>query len=484
MSSSLHSAQTTEDVQKGSKKRKHDGDSKEAKNKKRKQLDGHADADQVDQVTSRSDKKEKKHKKDRKSSQEAASVETAQVNTAPSLNGVIESLPVVKKDKKTKRKQAEDTDAVVAPMERSVTESISSPKKEKRKRKSKEVEDEAMKLEAPLDMGDIGIPDAPSIVQEVDEPAVEETTRQTQTFEAVLSDQLDSKVATSFYSTRTSLYLPIPPVGLGNPMPAVLSLHLAPLLLTYFSPAGGVVLSYHEPVLSARPEAGVNKALLPPSSAQTLGHEPDGTFLKVGEELGVCWAWLTVTFLVFKPAPGDELKGWTNVMSEGFIGVVCYNYFQAAVSKNRIPKTWTWSGDSSQGRRQRKTPRKGKLNDSDEPSQETVADSQEAMVVQEDDTLDDSAGTFLDESGSKVPDTITIRVADLEVVPAADRGKWSLQIEGSLLDDDAEAEVREEERQRYESRMSKHKSRSRTGTPMMSGGLPTHSRARSVVSTP
>ena len=107
-----------------------------------------------------------------------------------------------------------------------------------------------------------------------------------------------------------------------------------------------------------------------------------------------------------------------------------------------------------------------------------------SLPFREDDAFEDGVGTFLDDYGSQIPETMGIRVADLEIVPAAERGKWSLQIEGTLLNEEEEAEVRVEERQKYENRMSRSRSRSKPGTPMMSGGLPTHSRAGSVVSTP
>jgi len=497
MSTILSSAQTRDDISSSTKKRKHDGESKEPK-KKRKQLGEAVEVDGVNGSTSKSERKERKQRnKDRDTS---ASVKT-EADTGSVASDDAETSPALKKDKTrgkaTRREEVDPATDVVddrggdklridskltdVPVEGSVSQSASTPRKEKRKKKKvNSVEDELPLSAAPEHLeppvqsvtDDIELPDAPDLEQEVEQPA-EQVMPQNQ--------QLESTEATSFYSTRLSLYLPIPPVGLANSISAILSLHLAPLLLTYFPPAGGMILSYHDPVLSARPDASLNKAFLPPSSGDIPSNRHGNTFTKVGEEFGACWAWLTATFLVFKPEGGDELKGWTNVLSEGFIGVVCYNYFQAAVGKSRIPKSWTWTGAS---RRQRKTPRKGRLNDSDEPSQEAAADSQETVVAREDDAFEDGVGTFLDDYGSQIPETMGIRVADLEIVPAAERGKWSLQIEGTLLNEEEEAEVRVEERQKYENRMSRSRSRSKPGTPMMSGGLPTHSRAGSVVSTP
>jgi len=210
----------------------------------------------------------------------------------------------------------------------------------------------------------------------------------------------------------------------------------------------------------------------------------DETLVRVGEEFGASWAWLTVTFLVFTPQPGDELQGWTNAMSEGFIGLVSYNYFQSSIPKQRIPKNWSWDGPNTLLHKQKRTPRKGKLNDGDGPSQENYVESQETAVAGEDDGFDGMAGSFVDENGTTVQENLKFRVVDLEMIPAQERGqRFALQLEGTLLDAEEEEAVRQEEKEKWEARTNRSKSRSRNnGTPMMSGGLPTHSRAGSVVS--
>lgn len=256
---------------------------------------------------------------------------------------------------------------------------------------------------------------------------------------------------------------------------------LPPLLLTYFPPVGGVVLSIHDPVLSATPQTTLNQPLLPPHGSGGA-KDPLHTLPKVGDEFGVCWAWFTVTLLVYSPQRGDELEGWTNAMSEGFIGLVCYNYFQTSIAKSRIPKAWSWSGPTRETR-QRKTPRKGKLNDGEGPSQDSQYDSQETIVAREDDAIDGTAGTFLDEDGSKISERLQFRVVDLEMIPAQERGQLALQVEGTLLSEKEETRARQEEQERFETRMGKSRARSSApGTPVMSGGLAARSRASSAMS--
>lgn len=431
MSASIESVEDS--TKKSSKKRKHEGEMKESK-KKRKQEDEAAETNGKDELDSKSEKKERR-KKDKSRTTDAE----IEANDIPELA----EAPTKEKKKKKKLKESSEVPT-------------------------------ASDAQISASQNDIELPDAPSIQENP-------TESQDQTQQDGVKDQLQSQTPSSFHSKRMSLYLPIPPIGLDKALAAMLTLHVTPLLLTYFPPAGGVILSIHDPVLSATPQDTLNQPLLPPGG-RGGPRDPSHAYPKVGDEFGSCWAWLTVTLLVYSPQRGDALAGWTNAMSEGFIGLVCYNYFQTSIAKSRIPTTWSWSGPTRETR-QRKMPRKGKLNDGEGPSQENQFDSQETVVAREDDAIDGTAGTFLDESGSKISERLQFRMVDLEMIPAQERGQMALQVEGTLLSEEEEAKAMQEERERFETRMGKSKARLGTpGTPVMSGGLATHSRAGSVTS--
>lgn len=432
-------------AQESSNKRKHEGDVKEYKKKKRKQQSEPTESNAGEEPQPRSDKK-KKAKKNVAAEVEDAKGLVFEVNATP------ERADSSKKEKKKKKKLKESQEELDTP--------------------------EAQEIKS--QQSDIEIPDAPPTVQQPGTDTETTSTVRVPALEEKDSSQLQSHTPSSFHSIRMSMYLPIPPIGLDKATAAMLTLHVTPLLLTYFPPAGGVVLSIHDPVLSAAPQASLNQPLLPPYG-NNVSKDPSHAYPKVGDELGACWAWLTVTFLVYSPQPGDKLEGWTNAMSEGFIGLVCYNYFQTSIAKSRIPKTWSWSGPTRETR-QRKTPKKGRLNDDDGSSQDNTFDSQETVVVREDDAIDGTAGTFVDGDGVKIPDRLQFQVVDLEMIPAQERGQLALQVEGTLLNPEDEANVREEEREKFEIRVGKSRARSRTpGTPIMSGGLATHSRASSAI---
>ncbi|RMZ87807.1 hypothetical protein DV736_g4963, partial [Chaetothyriales sp. CBS 134916] len=300
-------------------------------------------------------------------------------------------------------------------------------------------------------------------------------------------DLLNSPDPSSFYSTRISLYLPIPAITLPHhAISALLSRHLAPLLLTYFPPVKGIVLAFQDPVMSANASGGINHPLKPPTDDQYQTEGDDAHVTQVlaqaSDQQGVAWVWLTVTFLVFNPQRGDQLYGVNNVASEGFVGLVSYNYFQISIGARRIPSEWKWRGpETSQGRKQKRRT-KGKMDQDGrwsqsspvpaEPSQSSVADERSRVKIESD------TGFYL-ESGDKIDNVMKFRVVDTDMVAGSHKGEWALHVDGSLLDDDAEKLVREEEMQAWERRHQ------RQGTPgiEMSGGLAA-SREGSAISGP
>lgn len=374
-----------------------------------------------------------------------------------------------KKKKKPRTEVAED------PAEVTEQASEKKDKKKKMRQKSKDLKDATEQTnEETLKSEDVEVPDADLDEQEPDAEDVQEPSSNALEAEEEIGEVLpllESEDPTSFYSTRLSLQLPIPAVSLGSTMSSLLALHLAPLLLTYFPPAQGIVLGFSDPVLSATPDSGLNLPLVAPKDGETPGKLE--ILARTADEFGVSWVWLTANFLVFRPERGDELFGWTNVTSEGFVGLVSYNYFQTAVGKNRIPENWSWNGPNKEPvQTQKKKGRKAKLRDEDnlgdtpmDGAQEDVTANNSSSQVPE----SDDAGHFADATGNKIESTLKFRVVDTEVVPAHDRHKWSLQIDGTLLDNEAEEQVLEEEHAKFH--RAEERMPSAGGDPVMSGAL-------------
>jgi len=365
-----------------------------------------------------------------------------------------------KKKKKQRIESTDPTPAVGTP----AGDELKEKKKKKEKKISKEErsgisenggDDESIRhaeVELP-DNADEEQQDATQVA-----PAVNEDILGNGDVEEIIEGLLESADLTSFYSTRISLYVPIPAIALETASSSVLATHLAPLILTYFPPAKGIVLGFSDPVLSAKPNSVINVPLVGP---RTDPVESDQDVLaRTADEFGVSWVWLTVTLLVFRPERGDELFGWTNVTSEGFVGLVSYNYFQTAVGGSRIPQDWKWNGPTRENMKgNRKKGRKGKLGGHDQNTQDQDELGNEEQHSQDTRTSND-LGMFTDGGGSAIDGTLRFRVVDTEVVPGHDRQKLSLQIDGTLLDDEAEKRALSEDRAKFE--RSQQRSQSQT----------------------
>lgn len=129
-----------------------------------------------------------------------------------------------------------------------------------------------------------------------------------------------------FVTARTSVCIPLSPVGLSQPLESLCAEHLSPLLLTYHHPLRGVLLSYSDVQLSTK---------APPSKEYHA-------FATAHAEYGTPYTWLTATFTLFRPRKGTKLQGYVNVVSSNHVGLICYNLFNASVERRHMPRNWKW----------------------------------------------------------------------------------------------------------------------------------------------
>ncbi|KAI9835787.1 MAG: hypothetical protein M1838_005223 [Thelocarpon superellum] len=216
----------------------------------------------------------------------------------------------------------------------------------------------------------------------------------------VVAPPLDSP----FHVQTSSLYLSLSPISQLHPLEGLCAEHLSPLILTYYSPFHGIILSYSNARLSERP--------LPQATPQ-----PRPVLSRCVDESAASFVWLTAEFLLFQPERGEWIEGYVNLQNEGHVGLVCWNLFNASIGRMRLPSDWTWipaGGDVS-------SPSRGDaedLPDADAPEEER------------------GEGFYRDGAGKRIRGTIRFRVAD--VVTSFDREKGFLSIEGTMLDNDEE----------------------------------------------
>ncbi|KAI9807486.1 MAG: hypothetical protein M1825_005426 [Sarcosagium campestre] len=236
-----------------------------------------------------------------------------------------------------------------------------------------------------------------------------------------------ARIDSPFHVQTASLYVPLSPISQLQPLDGLCAEHLSPLLLTYYGPFRAVILSYSNARLSEHPlHAGSQRG------ARPLG--------KAGEDLGISLVWLTADFLLFKPGVGDSIQGFVNLQDESHLGLVCWNLFNASIERKRLPADWTWAGlgGAMSGSRYGRT--NGVLND-DEQQQEEPLEGDEGGELE-----DRGEGYYMDGDGNKIEGTISFRIKDTET--SFDQENGFLSLEGTMLDEDTENALVEEERAR------------------------------------
>ncbi|KAH8808056.1 hypothetical protein F5884DRAFT_790906 [Xylogone sp. PMI_703] len=217
--------------------------------------------------------------------------------------------------------------------------------------------------------------------------------KSTQDLSSVESNSSDSP----FHLQTSSLYLPLSPIAQKYPLEGVCAEHLSPLILTYYPPLKGVILSYSNPRLSEAP----------------FGRQGENILLKSIDEYAVSWGWVTAEYLLFKPEAGVTLEGYVNLQNEGHLGVVCWNMFNASIERKRLPQDWKWVGTQEQ------------------------AEGEEIYA-------EEGVGYYVDGDGNKIPETIKFKVREIE--SSHDRERGFLSIEGTMLEEEEEKRLQEEEK--------------------------------------
>lgn len=331
-------------------------------------------------------KKLKKSKKDRESAVKQEITEEATESATPA-----------KKEKKKKRKSPE------AQPEETINQDANTAASE-----AQSDEDESSEAEAPKNSKK----KSKNTMSEISEangskeskPAVSASTTT-----AISSKQLHSK--SPFVQQTTSFYLALSPIAHHFPLEGLCAEHISPLILTYYAPLKGVVLSYNSPRLSESPEKGA-KVSKGRDAKTVLGTSVD--------EYAVTFVWLTVDLLIFKPQRGAVLEGYVNLQNESILGLICYNYFNAGIERSRLPKDWQWVAD--------------------ETTEESGEMSRKGRR--------EAAGHYVNGEGNKVEGKIIFKVKDFEATAGAEMGSGSINIYGTLLAESEDAKVDEEARQK------------------------------------
>ncbi|AEO57181.1 hypothetical protein MYCTH_2303031 [Thermothelomyces thermophilus ATCC 42464] len=241
-----------------------------------------------------------------------------------------------------------------------------------------------------------------------------------------------------FFTQTISLYVPFFPVGFDKPLTNVAAQHLDPLLNHYSPLLRGVLLGYSNLNLSDRP-AKASLTHPPTDETPALLHSID--------EYAVGFGWLTFDAQLFVPSRGKWMEGVVQLQSEGHIGVVCWNKFNASIEAKRLPKGWKWVDLAKGGVKSNASPAPDQEGEPEDQSD--ILDGEELQVVEQIHTT----GYWVDQKGKKVSGKLRFRIKNFDVGLAGDYGY--LSIEGTCLDDEAERTLAAQEREAERARRAK-----------------------------
>ncbi|KAL8802791.1 MAG: hypothetical protein Q9200_006458 [Gallowayella weberi] len=255
----------------------------------------------------------------------------------------------------------------------------------------------------------------------------------------------------SFHHQTVSLYLSLPPIAQNHPLQGLCAEHLSPLILTYYPPSRGVLLSFSNVRLST-------------DSQERASGGAELTLARAIDEYAAPHVWVTADFLVFRPQRGNAIEGWINLQNEGNIGLVCWNFFNATIERRRLPKDWKWipGGLDLGGPKKKKKKLKGS-----ERSDPIDVDQEE--VYSHLNGVNDIEGHFEDGEGRRVQGLIHFTVKDVESSRSSGGDNGFLSIEGTLLEESEERELRDSEIKLEISRGKRQQRSEHKGIYAMSG---------------
>lgn len=384
------------------------------------------------------DREQKKHKKSKSKSRKEEDDTTA--NKMDESTKPTDSAKKEKKSKDKKRKvRSEDVELVDAVKSGSTASPEKKAKRHKGSEKDKKSKQEKSKHSSKRASTPEALPTPPTTTRRAIAPDVKEYPFFTQTF---------------------SQRVPIWPAAFDEPLTKTAREYLDPMLNRYSPKFKGVLLAYKNVNVSHRPQrANPNN---PPTDDTPI-------VLESFECYAPPFAWLTADLHLFVPSRGAWMEGVINLQSEGHIGVVCFEKFNASISRRSLPKGWTWVEQTEEElaveaaaaaeehpfveAEQGAGEEKGEEEEGDETAEGEKGEGEETKQQAKEAPRLRSSGYWLDENGDKVSGTIHFRIKNFSSGSTGDYTYLSLQ--GTMLDDEAEKEAAAEEREIEKARRAK-----------------------------
>lgn len=355
-----------------------------------------------------SDHEEKRHKKSKRKHRHEEAGDKMDVDEEPKAT---ETPKKEKKKHKEKKRKERTEDAEAGDVQ---AEPVASPEKKHKKHKSTDKKEKKSKHNKST-----ATPEKPA-------------GRKEQAREAVIPDPKEYP----FFSQTFSQRIPVWPAAFDEPITKMAREYLDPMLNRYSPKFKGVLLAYKNVNLSEGPRRADPED--PPTDDTPV-------VLESVECYAPPFAWLTADLHLFVPSRGAWMEGVINLQSEGHIGVVCFDKFNASISRRSLPRGWTWV---------------------DQPEDEVVEEEEKLEPAAEEDPFVEgqeggegegeggkkaeevpqlrSSGYWLDQNGDRVTGKIYFRIKNFSSGSTGDYTYLSLQ--GTMLDDESERESVAEEK--------------------------------------
>jgi DNA-directed RNA polymerase I subunit RPA43 len=353
-----------------------------------------------------SDNEERRHKKSKRKHRHEDQGDRMDVDEAPEATETPKREK--KKDKEKKRKRRVEG----VESKESEAEPTASPEKKHKKHKSSDKKEKKSKQHK-------------STATPV-KKTVAQADRDEEAHETFIPDPKEYPFFTQTFSQR----IPVWPAAFDEPLTKTAREYLDPMLNRYSPKFKGVLLAYKNVNLSDRPQRADAK------------HPPTDDTPVVLESVE-CYAppfgWLTADLHLFIPSRGAWMEGVINLQSEGHIGVICFDKFNASISRRSLPKGWTWVDQPEEEEPEPVTAEEDPFVE----GQEQPAEGEDANKAEQTPKLR-SSGYWLDRNGQKVTGKIYFRIKNFSSGSTGDYTYLSLQ--GTMLDDQAERESVAEEK--------------------------------------